>query len=146
MVKETVKTSFAVLIGLAAFGTLNYLILGAPHLCIFRALCGLPCPGCGLTHAGVAMLMLDWRTSLRYHALFLPTALTLFCGCFPSGANRFTDAVNRRHWWHFTLLAFSLGYFVFRLLRFDWDGEWPMCYEPNNYLQLAVDLFRRIFG
>jgi hypothetical protein len=36
--------------------------------CPFRAATGLPCPGCGLSRAMVALLRGDWRTALAFHA------------------------------------------------------------------------------
>lgn len=46
---------------------------GAP--CLFRALTGLPCPGCGMTHAWRALLHGDWLASWRFHPLGIPAFL-----------------------------------------------------------------------
>lgn len=35
--------------------------------CVFAEITGLPCPGCGLTRATVALLHGDWRTSWDFH-------------------------------------------------------------------------------
>ncbi|MEZ5387998.1 MAG: DUF2752 domain-containing protein [Prosthecobacter sp.] len=35
--------------------------------CTFAAVTGLPCPGCGLTRAGRALLLGDWQTALHFH-------------------------------------------------------------------------------
>ncbi len=35
--------------------------------CVFAEITGLPCPGCGLTRATVALVHGDWRTSWAYH-------------------------------------------------------------------------------
>ena len=37
--------------------------------CPFKQLTGLPCPGCGMTHATVALLRGDFRAMLSYHPL-----------------------------------------------------------------------------
>ena len=140
--KQLLKQYLTVSILLLAFGTVNFLILGKPHLCIFRSFCGLPCPGCGLTHAGWAFLQLDWRSSLHYHVLFIPIAVTAFFGCVPPGISRVADFMNRQHWWHWTLVVLSLVYFVIRLFGFEWNGEYPMCYDRANYLYLLFGLFR----
>lgn len=142
MDKDTIKQYLTVSVLLVVFGAVNFFMLGKPHLCVFRALCGLPCPGCGLTHAGIALLQLDWRSSLRYHVFFIPTAVTLFFACKPPRLDRISDFVNRQHWWHWTLVAATTVYFVFRLFSFEWDGEYPMCYDRANYLYLITGIFR----
>lgn len=43
--------------------------LPALTLCPFRALTGLPCPGCGMTRAFCALGHGEWRDALRYNAL-----------------------------------------------------------------------------
>ena len=35
--------------------------------CVFAELTGLPCPGCGITRATVALVQGDWRTSWAFH-------------------------------------------------------------------------------
>jgi hypothetical protein len=51
--------------------------LPGPH-CLFRALYGIPCPGCGLTRSLVALWRGHLILSLRYHLLGLP----LFVACW----------------------------------------------------------------
>lgn len=38
--------------------------------CVFRAVLGIPCPGCGLTRAYRSFLRGDINLALRYHPLF----------------------------------------------------------------------------
>jgi len=58
--------------------------LGRPiHRCPFRALTGLPCPGCGLSRALTLLLRGDWAASFRLH----PFALyVIVCGGLLGGA------------------------------------------------------------
>lgn len=38
--------------------------------CVFRAITGVPCPGCGMTRAWLEALHLDFYAALAYHPLF----------------------------------------------------------------------------
>lgn len=42
--------------------------------CIFRTFFGISCPGCGMTHAFIALLRLDLASAFRYHPMifFVP--------------------------------------------------------------------------
>jgi hypothetical protein len=44
-------------------------IFGIPTLCPFRAVLGLPCPGCGMTRALVYCAHGDWSAALAFHPL-----------------------------------------------------------------------------
>lgn len=48
--------------------------LDTPHLCLFHALTGWRCPGCGMGHALQAAFRADWRASWAAHPLGLPAA------------------------------------------------------------------------
>lgn len=43
----------------------------SPLFCPFRALTGIPCPGCGLTRSFTAIALGQWETAINYH-LFGP--------------------------------------------------------------------------
>jgi len=68
--------------------------------CLFKAVFGIPCPGCGLTTAIVELLGGDWRASLSIHA-FAPVFLLAFlvillAAALPEALRpRFVDLVAR---------------------------------------------------
>lgn len=63
------------------FSGLIYLLLGVFFdfyvPCPFRAVTGLKCPGCGLSHAATALVHLDFAGAMAENALFIPIFLYL---------------------------------------------------------------------
>ncbi len=116
-----------------AYVLLNRLLLGSCVICPFRALTSYPCPGCGLTHAGIALLHLDLKASLKFHALFLPVIVTLFIVFFPRGLFKVMDWAKRQYWWYALLTVALFGYYGFRMIRY-YPGEYPMYRNITCYL------------
>ena len=56
-----------VLAALAALALLSAVTLG--WNCPVQHFTGVPCPGCGLSRAAVALLRLDFHTAFRYHPM-----------------------------------------------------------------------------
>ena len=124
---------------------LHCAILRKFELCMFRSFCGLPCPGCGLTHAAIALFLHgDTIASLRYHALLLPIAGTLFFSCFPYGFWHFADQVKRCHTWTNTLLCGMMVYYIIRMILFFPSQEYPMLYDTRNYLYIFVHFLQSL--
>jgi hypothetical protein len=48
-----------------------------PDVCLFHRLTALPCPTCGLTRSWAALLRGQLGTSLRFHALGLPSLVAI---------------------------------------------------------------------
>ncbi|PIU19970.1 MAG: hypothetical protein COT18_04715 [Elusimicrobia bacterium CG08_land_8_20_14_0_20_59_10] len=77
----------AVVLAVTALSGLAHLAGGSlvsalPHtqLCFFRALTGLPCPGCGMTHAFLALGRLDFAGAFAHNPLVFPlAALLMLC-------------------------------------------------------------------
>ena len=92
--------------------------------CPFAHMLGLPCPGCGLTRATIALLRGDWRNALALH-LYAPVlllALFLFA-CAALLPARPRDAlvsgvasIERRTGLTAFLLIGLIGYWLARLL------------------------------
>ncbi|MDR1018052.1 MAG: DUF2752 domain-containing protein [Lachnospiraceae bacterium] len=40
--------------------------------CLFKALFGIPCPGCGLTRAGMSLFLLDFKGAWEYNPIIYP--------------------------------------------------------------------------
>jgi uncharacterized protein DUF2752 len=48
-----------------------------PHVCLFRWILGVPCPGCGITTALAALCGFDFRGTVHANIAALPIALLL---------------------------------------------------------------------
>ena len=74
----------------AAFvGAVGLLLYLSDIGCVFRAVTGVPCPGCGMTRAWLALLRGDVASAIAYHPLFWVFPLAL-------GAVAAMSAVNAR--------------------------------------------------
>jgi hypothetical protein len=60
-----------------ALGALGPERLPGPGLCLFHAVTGWACPGCGLTRAAAAAARFSFAESLRWHPLFPLLALEI---------------------------------------------------------------------
>lgn len=69
LVRPATVVSIGLTIG--ALAPLAWLTAG-PSFCPFKVVTGLPCPGCGLTRATVALLHGDLATSFHFHPLAGP--------------------------------------------------------------------------
>lgn len=73
------RRRLAVLISVAALLQTALVKAGLPGWpCPVAHTLGLPCPGCGLTRAAVALLRGDWRTAFALHAYAPVLLLALF--------------------------------------------------------------------
>lgn len=59
----------------AGLAVLGWSGLDTPHLCLFRALTGWRCPGCGMGHALQAAFRGDWAASWAAHPLGIPLSV-----------------------------------------------------------------------
>ena len=121
------------LLSLAAYVGLNRLVLGSFIVCPFRAITSLPCPGCGLTHAGMALLKLDVKASLNYHALFIPIIFTLFIIIFTEKISKTIDWMKKQYWCHELIVVAILAYYGYRLY-YCYPGDYPMYRLKQCYL------------
>ncbi len=95
---KTVLLHLAVFLALAAFiGALIIFEIGCP----IRRVTGVPCPGCGMFRAGVALLSGKFALSFRMHPLLVPAGIGLMI-LFHAGPLRLTKRAKNT-------LAFVLG-------------------------------------
>jgi hypothetical protein len=112
------------LVGAAALH-FGLVILGLPGWqCPIRQTLGIPCPGCGLSRAMLALTLGDWQTSLTLHAfaplfligLLLMTGVTLLPSAQRQFAINWIDLVERRTGIIAILLISFVLYWLARLV------------------------------
>lgn len=70
--KQSTKSKIIhVIIFVAAMGVLAALMLLDIYRCPFKAISGIPCPGCGMTRAVLSACKGDFREAFRYHPLWI---------------------------------------------------------------------------
>ena len=70
--KSSKKTKIIhICIFVAAMGVLAVLMLLDIYRCPFKAITGIPCPGCGMTRAVLSACRGDFAGAFRYHPLWI---------------------------------------------------------------------------
>ncbi|MBO5307497.1 MAG: DUF2752 domain-containing protein [Lentisphaeria bacterium] len=118
---------------LAALGV-YWLLIGRVQICLVRLFSGLPCPGCGLTRAGLALLRGDWRSSFYYHPLLLPIIFTLVTAAVPRWR-------IKKPLFYITMLVLLLGVYAVRMVLFFPHTE-PMDFEYASLLGRVLKFFQ----
>ena len=128
------KIKFAVII--LAIGLYWYIFFNfMPSACIFKNITGVPCPGCGLTRSGVALLKGQWQKSLYFHALLLPV-LSLM-GLSVIGV---LQKIKSKYLWAMVFIVFA--YYVIRMIMF-FPNQAPLDYQENNLINFLFKLIHK---
>lgn len=80
--------------------------------CLFRAVTGIPCIGCGLSRAWLAALRLDLASAFRYHPMFWSIPLLILLAFFDGKLFR------KALWNRLLLILLTAGLAVCYLIRF----------------------------
>lgn len=108
---------------------------GSDSLCYFRNLTGLPCPGCGLTHAAIALWHGEWGAAWRFHpGIYLLAA----------GAVIFTLLRGGRARSHFCIAVAILliGYYLWRMAAYFPRGPYPMVWSERSWIGTLWGFFQ----
>ena len=76
--KEALKKLIPAVVAVAVLAVLAVLLVTDHYMCPFKFITGIPCPGCGMTRACLAVAKGDFPASFYYHPLWpvvVPTVL-----------------------------------------------------------------------
>ena len=107
-------------------------IYSGGSLCVIRNITGLPCPGCGMTRALIALSKLEFTNAVRLHPLslmMLPFGGLLALSPFNSSLRRL---IVKKLFWQLLIAIFLIVYIIRMFLMFPHIE--PMTLLENAYL------------
>ena len=129
---EDIRKWYKGIVAAIAYCFLMNLLIG--QVCPMVFLTGFPCPGCGLTRAGIALLSLDFKEAFQLNCMIFPIAafLLYFCIC------RYILQCKCRGCYVCIVLIIILllVLYGYRMLTMFPD-EFPMRYYRDNFLQFV---------
>lgn len=94
-------------------------------VCIIKNVTGIPCPGCGLTRAGVALLHGDLYQAMLYHGLIVPVIIFILYAALKKGRIQ-TQIV-------FVFAVLFIGYYLVRMALY-FPNTSPMDFNSNGII------------
>ncbi len=117
----------------------NYL---GTSICMIRSIFGVPCPGCGMTTAGIALLGGNIPIAIQANAMIF--AVPLVAGCMIADHlwknPRFSKIVR---WIYMATTALLVIYFITRMVLYFPNGDYPMNTSEDTVVEKICELFSR---
>ena len=79
--------------------------------CIFQSLFNIPCPGCGMTRAYLAVLRMDFKQAFLYHPMFW--SVPIICAFFLFDGGLF----KRKKWNNLLLCLMGIGFVIVWIIK-----------------------------
>ena len=104
-------------------------------------LCGLPCPGCGLTRAAVCVMTGRWQQAWRLNPVIFPVVLTAVYFAW----NRYLLGHRAKglKWCMIVIAVLLIITYLVRMYLY-FPGREPYVYTADNMLAQIYHLYRRI--
>lgn len=113
-------------------------------VCPVVGIIGYPCPACGLTRAGFALLHLEFGEAFHIHPFIFPIVGFVIVW----GWNRYILGRKMAEWMKWCAVAIMIGmliYYIWRMYRY-FPGEPPISYYSYNLMQRLWEFVRHIAG
>lgn len=107
-------------------------LLGIHIVCYFKALTGIPCPGCGLTRAYLALFKGNLTRALFFHPLFIVPAIVLIYLIIP----KLRNSKYNNLFWSIICIIF-IGTYIVRMLLF-FPHTAPLDYDKNALIPKII--------
>lgn len=105
--------------------------------CPVKLITGMPCPGCGMTRAGFAVLRLDFVEALKYNPLIFIFPIIVWIIVF--NERPIISKIYKNNIFWTIILIMVVSVYVLRLIFVYPDV--PMDYYENNLIKFIISLF-----
>ena len=139
--KDIKNARWVIIFIIAYFVFLKNFLYSTCPLVIFT---GFPCPMCGMTRAGFALLHLEFKEAFHIHPFIYPLGFMIAAFC----ANRYIFLKKTPEWMKWCmiiLLAAMTVFYIWRMYHY-FPGEPPMSYYYNNLASRLRRWFYRFAG
>ena len=136
--KHFIKKFWLVLLIFSAYITITY-IFHIPN-CFIKMIIGFPCPSCGLTRAGFAVLRLDFKEAFYYNPLIYLLPLILCVLIFKTSI--FKKLYHSKLFW-LIIISITIINYIIRLIYIYPNP--PMDYDSNNVIAIIINYIINLF-
>lgn len=112
-------------------------LLGIHIVCYFKSLTGIPCPGCGLTRAYLALFKGNLSKAFFYHPLFIVPVIVLLYFIIPKFKNSKHNSIFVS-----AICIIFIGTYIVRMILF-FPHTSPLDFDSNA---LFPKIITRVFG
>ncbi len=136
---DDIRNNYKGIIIVILYLIITHLLFG--YVCPLRLLTGLPCPGCGLTRAGISMILFDFNKVFYYNPIIIPIALIIiYCV--------FMRYILGRRILYFNILVIGVLsmlfiYYLYRMITL-FPYHKPMEYYKDNFLSPVYNFVRQL--
>ena len=135
LIKIFVKRTWFIILPFLAYVLVSLLWIDKYTNCLFKMVCGLPCPTCGMTRAFLAILTFNFETSFYYHPLWILVIVALLV-LFLEPIKFVKKWFCNKYVLSLFLLTFFITYIIRMILYFPNE---PLSYESRNLISILLE-------
>lgn len=142
LLKKDIKDMFIPFMMIVVYIIAGNFILG--KICPLRMICGLPCPGCGITRAFLLVLQGEFFEATIMHPFWISTVLLVviyvilryFCG----QSEQIKKVMSIFRICVIVTLILCILYYIYRMINW-FPHQAPMIYDENNIINMLKNIF-----